>query len=54
MIGILSVFLGGGLGAASRYGVSLLISHHTTAPHWGSTLIVNVVGSLLSIIRESV
>lgn len=43
----LYVAIGGGIGAVARYGVSLLLSHHTSAPSWGSTLLVNVVGGLL-------
>lgn len=41
------VALGGGIGAIARYGIGLILTHHTSAPSWGSTLVVNVVGSLL-------
>ncbi len=43
----LYVALGGGIGAMARYGISLLLSFRTSAPNWSSTLLVNVVGSLL-------
>lgn len=43
----LYVALGGGIGAVARYCVSLLLAQHTNAPSWGSTLLVNIIGSLL-------
>lgn len=43
----LYVAIGGAIGAIARYGISILMAHHTSAPSWGSTLLVNIVGSLL-------
>jgi fluoride exporter len=47
MNGFVAVFLGGGLGAAARHGVNLLVAQLTTARFPWGTLAINVIGSLL-------
>jgi len=46
MTGLLYVALGGGIGAALRYGCGLAAERLTDAPGLWSTLFVNVAGSL--------
>ncbi len=47
MLNILSIFLGGGIGAALRFGISRLISgHQDTVFPWG-TFTVNIVGAFV-------
>ena len=44
---VLWVMLGGALGSASRYGISLWLAHHPQTGFPWSTLLVNAVGSLM-------
>lgn len=47
MLNVLSIILGGGIGALSRYGISRLIAeNHNDVFPWG-TFTVNIVGALL-------
>lgn len=46
MIGILAVFLGGGLGSSLRYAISLFANKHFGVTYW-ATFVINVLGSLL-------
>lgn len=44
MTAALAVFLGGGLGAVARFGVSLLLGRHAVEPFPWATLAVNLAG----------
>lgn len=46
-MGFLIVFLGGGLGAAARHGVNLLVARMTSSSFPFGTLAINVLGSAL-------
>ncbi|KAF2991089.1 fluoride efflux transporter CrcB [Methylocystis sp. MJC1] len=46
-MGFLIVFLGGGLGAAARHGVNLLVARVTSSSFPFGTLAINVLGSAL-------
>ena len=46
-MGFLIVFLGGGIGAALRHGVNLLMARFVTTPFPFATLFENVTGSLV-------
>ena len=48
MIGtLISVAVGGALGALLRYGASLFVAHSSILPAWAATLGVNVTGCAL-------
>jgi len=46
-MGFLIVFLGGGIGAALRHGVNLLVARFVTTPFPFATLLENATGSLV-------
>lgn len=46
-MGFLIVFLGGGVGAALRHGVNLLVARFVTTPFPFATLLENATGSLV-------
>lgn len=46
MLNILAIFFGGGLGAISRYGLSILLRTHSIDFPM-ATILVNIIGSLI-------